>query len=264
MSNNVETKSAPSSADKPEKKGSFLTRPIGGAKQKAIATTSAKPTSKASSKSAMLGGPPRADLLPPEVLEGHKQRARQRSLWLGVVGAVLVAVVGTGAAFLFNVTSALDLAAEQGESVSLQTELGEHSEVRDIKSNLATSQEARRVGGSTDIDWKTYLTNLEATLPVGVAITSVDVETGSPITDYAQPTVPLEGARIGTLTFEATSPTLPSIPAWLDGLETLQGFVDAVPNSVAIVDDGTYTVSITLHINAEAFSGRFAPEEEAK
>ncbi|GAB3607776.1 hypothetical protein GCM10027413_31850 [Conyzicola nivalis] len=252
-------KEAPSTPQ-PGKKGSFLTRPIGGSKPRA-----AKPPSvKNSARATVLGAAPRADLLPPEITAEHKQRARQRSLWLGVVGALLIAVVGTGAAFVHNVSAAAGLAAAQDETIRLQSELAAHSQVRDIKENVATSEEAQRVGGSTDVDWKTYLTNLQATLPGGVAITSVLIETGSPIADYAQSAVPLEGARIGTLTFEATSPTLPSIPTWLNGLATLDGFVDAVPNSVAIVEDGSYTVSITMHINAEAYSGRFTPEEEAE
>ena len=72
--------------------------------------------------------------------------------------------------------------------------------------------------------------------------------------------VPLEGGRVGTLAFAATSPTLPSIPTWLNGLRSLPGFVDAVPNSVTRQEDGSYTASITMHINAEAYSGRFAPK----
>jgi hypothetical protein len=36
--------------------------------------------------------------------------------------------------------------------------------------------------------------------------------------------------------------------------------VDAVPNSVTQQADGSYTASITMHINAEAYSGRFTPE----
>jgi hypothetical protein len=256
--NNMVVASESPTTGAPDNKGGFLTRPVGGSSRKRATNP------KSAARATVLGAPPRADLLPPEVFEEHRQRARQRSLWIGVVGTVLVAVVGTGAAFIYNVTAAMDLVAMQDETIRLQTELGTHAEVRDIKANVATSEEAQRVGGSTDIDWKTYLTGLQATLPAGVVITSVDVETGSPITDYAQPTVPLEGARIGTLTFEATSPALPFIPDWLDGLETLDGFVDAVPNSVEIVESGGYTVSITMHIDAEAYSGRFAPEEEAK
>jgi Tfp pilus assembly protein PilN len=259
MSNKIAGKEAPSTTHA-AKKGNFLTRPIGTSKSKPAKTHSAKSAVRAT----LLGAAPRADLLPPEIFVEHKQRARQRSLWLGVAGAVLIAVVGTGAAFVYNVTAAATLLSVQDETLQLQSELSAHSEVRDIKENVATSMEARRVGGSTDIDWKTYLNNLQATLPGGVAITSVVIETGSPIVDYAQPTVPLEGARVGTLTFEATSPSLPSIPSWLDGLETLEGFVDAVPNSVNVVEDGSYTVSITMHINADAYSGRFAPEEKAE
>ena len=67
---------------------------------------------------------------------------------------------------------------------------------------------------------------------------------------------------MATLVFAATSPTLPEVPTWLDGLQTLPGFADALPGSLITNDDGTYTVNVTMHINDEAFSKRFAVEEK--
>jgi hypothetical protein len=231
----------------------FLQRPIGGTK------TRTKPD-----KAAAFGQSPRAHLLPPEVLQGNKEKARQRGLWLGALAAAIVVALSCGAAFAHSVSSQQALADAQAETLSLQAEQAALAEVRDVKSNLSLSGAARRVGGSTDIDWKDYLSALQATLPVGVTITSVETESASPIADYAQSMIPLEGSRVGTLSFEALSPTLPSIPEWLDALTTLEGFVDAVPNSVVISDNGEYTVSITMHVNAEAFSGKYVGDESDK
>jgi hypothetical protein len=117
------------------------------------------------------------------------------------------------------------------------------------------------VGAAPEIDWKDYLGKLQQTLPAGVAIQSVLIVSSSPLVDFPQSTVPLQGSRVANLNFGASSPTLPSIPDWLDGLGTLVGFVDAVPNSVEIQPDGSYLVNITMHINQDAFSLRFPAGE---
>lgn len=239
--------------DKNEKKSSsFFSMSIGG--------RSAGGGSKAKAKAASLGGAPRADLLPPEVGEGNRARSVRRSLKLGIVGVLVIVLAATGGAWFLAFVAHNNLLASQDATVTLLAEQSAHAEVRDVKNNVAISKAAQEVGASTEIDWKTYLLALQATLPAGVTVTGVDTDSASPITDFAQSTVPLEGGRVGTLAFAATSPTLPSIPSWLNGLRSLPGFVDAVPNSVTQQADGSYTASITMHINAEAYSGRFAPK----
>ena len=80
---------------------------------------------------------------------------------------------------------------------------------------------------------------------------------------YAQATAPLQGSRVATLTISARSPQLPQVPSWLDALRSLPGFVDAVPGSVTLdQQSNTYTVNITMHINQDAYSKRFAGEEK--
>ena len=59
--------------------------------------------------------------------------------------------------------------------------------------------------------------------------------------------------------FAATSKTLPDIDEWLKALATVTGFTDANPDSVVLGEDGTYTVNITMHINAEALNHKFDP-----
>ena len=113
------------------------------------------------------------------------------------------------------------------------------------------------MGASTEIEWKTYLEDLQRTLPLGVIITSVSIESASPFADFGQSSAPLQASRVATLSFTAISPTIPDIPVWLDGLQKLLGFADAVPDAVSIQPDGTYLVNMSMHINADAYSHRF-------
>jgi Tfp pilus assembly protein PilN len=211
-----------------------------------------------------LGAMPRANLLPPEIKTAEKQRATQRALWLGVAGVVLVVIASSVGAALLSVASAVNLTLAQQQSAALVVEQSKHAEVRDIKSNVALAEAALEVGASTEIDLKTYLLGMQATLPAGVAIATIETSGATPIADFAQSDTPLEGYRVGTLAFTATSPTLPSIPQWLDGLATLDGFVDAVPNSVTLDEQGGYLVTMTMHIDQGAYSGRFSKQEESE
>jgi len=203
-----------------------------------------------------IGGAPRVDLLPPEVRAGRRADATTRRTWLGVVVLVAATVVASGAATLHALGAEGELATAQSDTSSLLAQQTQFSELRATQAQVELVQAGQKVGGSTDIDWSAYLADVQSTLPVGVTIESVSLDQASPLTPYEQPSTPLLGARVATLTFTASSPSLPSFPVWLDGLATLPGFADALPGSVTLVD-GVYDASVTMHINAEAFSGRY-------
>ncbi|MBN9605874.1 MAG: hypothetical protein J0G30_04620 [Actinomycetales bacterium] len=201
---------------------------------------------------------PRADLLPPELGQREKARGVRRGL-RGVVFlvAILVAAAVGGAWFLaFSAQTSLDAARQQTQALALQK--SQFAEVQLTQQAIALGEAAVVVGGSTDIDWKAYFATLEAQLPAGVRIENLSVESATPVSAYPQSETPLEGPRIATLSFVASSDALPAIPDWLDRLSTLPGFVDATPTSVSLEGSG-YSVSITMHIDAAAYSGRFDP-----
>jgi hypothetical protein len=208
-----------------------------------------------------VGGAPRVDLLPPEVRAERRTAARTRRVWAGVAVVAILVGIGSGAAFLERMNAEDDLMVAQGETQTLLMEQGAYADVRATQAQVGLAGAAQAVGGSTDIDWPTYLEKVQATLPVGVTIIGVSLDQASPLVQYAQPTAPLQGSRVATLTFQATSPTLPSVPDWLNGLATLPGFADAQPGSVAL-EDGMYKADVTMHITADAFSGRFAASKD--
>jgi hypothetical protein len=211
----------------------------------------------------VIGAEPRVDLLPPEVRAQRRGRTLRRALAVGVVGVLALTLAGVGGATMLSLTVQSDLANAQAETDSLLSQQLKYIDVRKVQDQVKLVQAAQEVGASTEIDWRDYLVKVQATLPPDVALEIINIESASPLAAFAQPTVPLQGARVATLSFTAQSPTLPRVPSWLDSLATLPGFVDAVPGSVTLDDQSKlYTVNIVMHINEAAYSKRFAPKEK--
>ncbi len=210
----------------------------------------------------VVGGQPRANLLPPEIILKRKQLKTRRALRAGV----LLVAVATAAACVLTFGAASVAQVQFGLAQQKQQELvqqqSEYQEVRDVQNTIQTIIAGQQVGGSTEINWRSYLLLLQGTLPAGVVLDSVKIESGTPMVAFAQSDAPLQGARVAALSFSVTSPTLPSIPNWLRSMAELPGFVDAIPGNVSGAE-GSYTVDVVLHVNSDAFSMRFDPEHVA-
>jgi Tfp pilus assembly protein PilN len=208
-----------------------------------------------------IGGEPRVDLLPPEVRAQRRASSTRRALGWGILATVLVVALVTGGAMALSIGAQASLVTAQAETGTLLAQQARYLGVRQVQDQVALATAAQKVGVSTEIDWKTYLESVQATLPANVAISTVTIDSATPMALYVQPTVPLQGARVATVSFSATSPTLPQVPAWLLALAKLKGFTDATPGSVTL-DPSTniYTANITMHINEDAFDKRFNAE----
>lgn len=247
----------------------FLTKPIGGSKKRAdpkgsgpepVRGSGPGPIRGALTATANVGGAPRVDLMPPEIRIKRAQLRTRRKLRLALLGVFVVVVVACGASWAWNTLAVTSLASAQSEQESLLGEQLRYSDVTTIKDGITLIQAGQLVGDSTEIDWQDYLTRLQATLPAGVALSTVTIDSADPLKPYAQTSIPLQGDRIATLAFTATSSSLPSLPVWLDGLKTLPGFVDATPGQVTLTD-GVYDADVTMHIGTDAFANRFAPKK---
>jgi hypothetical protein len=205
----------------------------------------------------ILGGEPRVNLLPPEVAEQARDRLLRRKLVLATAGTVVLVLLGIGGAGVYTTSSTMQLADAQAETANLLAEQGQYVAVRRVQAQVDTAHAARAVGGWTEIDWKAYLQGVRAVLPADVGIDAVSVDSTSPLTAFAQPTVPLQNARVAAMTVTLASPGLPTVPQWLEQLQALPGMADATAGSITAVENGGYTVLVTMNINAEAFSGRF-------
>ncbi|GAB3403947.1 hypothetical protein GCM10027515_15310 [Schumannella luteola] len=254
---------------------SILTRPIGKSKSKSkavepvAAPAQDAPAAPAPVVKASKAGPapalalsPRANLLPPEIYDNRRKRRIRRNLRLLVFVVAIVVAGAVGGSWYLGFAAQAAVQDARAEVDQLNLDLAKFSDIRQTQTLIATGDAALQVGGSSDIDWAGYISQLQANLPAGVTITSITADSQGIEEPYTQPSTPLEGSRIGTLTFSAESPTAPSIPDWIDSLSTLPGFVDATPTSFSRDEStGVYTLELVMHINKDAYSYKYAPKQ---
>lgn len=213
----------------------------------------------------VIGGTPRVDLLPTEVHVDRRQRAAVRRAWLGVVAVAVAVGIAAVAAGLVRSSADTALSLAQSETVSLLQQQRQYAEVRTAEGDSSRLEAAQQVGGATEIDWSATLGAIRAKLPTGVEISGVTVDSASATEAYTQSVDPLQGQRIATVTVDAKTSGLPSVPEWLDAVRTVPGFVDATANSVTRDENsGQYTVNLTIHLDDKALDGRYAADAQKK
>lgn len=207
----------------------------------------------------VVGGPPRVDLLPPEVRERERGRAAAGGALLAVL--VAVGVVGVGYAFgtVLHLSAQTHLTSVSNRTQQLMDEQNEYAEVQQINGQLALAGTAQLVGGASMVDWGTVVARIAAALPGTVQSLRGDV--ASPIEGFPQATVPLQEPRLGAVQVTVRTATLPDVSSWLDALEGLEFVVDAVPGTISAQEDGSYTTDLVIHFNEEAIHNPFALEE---
>ena len=206
----------------------------------------------------IIGGQSQIDFLPKEIRDRRRGKVFRRRLSFSIFVVVLLLVGCTALVRAQAEQAHRNLAIEEANTQFLIAEQQKYGEVAKAQQTIATIQAAQEVGTSTEINWKEYLTSVQATLPSNVKIQTINIDSATPFAPYTQATAPLQGSRIATLSFTAISPTLPKVPTWLIALTTLPGYSDASPGSVTRTEAGTYSVNITMHINKAAFTNRLA------
>lgn len=207
----------------------------------------------------VVGGESRIQLLPPEIAARAKTRSTRRALIGVVVIACLISAGGYTLSTIAATRSAADLALEQNTTTVLLRQQSEYAEVTQVETLVATATAARQVGTSTEIMWADYLQSIIAVLPAGTEVVGLSVESATPLQALSQPTAPLQGQRAATIALDLATSSLPDVQSILSGLSGLTGFVDASPGAVSLNDSGRYSANIVLHINSQAYAGRFAP-----
>jgi hypothetical protein len=207
----------------------------------------------------LVGIEPRVDLLPTEVHVERKQRATARRAWFGVVLVGVVVAIAVAASTLQAARAQSDLESVQGETSTLLVQQGKYTELRDVERRSALIEAGQAVGGAAEINWKAYITELQAKLPAGVTITQLTIDSQSPIATYAQSSTPFEGQRIATVTATVTSPTIPSVPDWTDSIAGVTGYVDSTISSITRQSSSNnYSAEITIHANEKAFDHKYS------
>lgn len=209
--------------------------------------------------------PPQVNLLPPEVHAARGLRTVKRWAVLGLASCLLLVGL-VYAASAFQLAQARDdLTAAQSDTTRLQQEMTQYAEVPLVLNELEQVEQARTLGGSTEVLWRPYLDAVRAALPAEATLRSLGVTGATPITSAAPPMDPLQPQSVGQLTFTAVTPAVPDAAAWSDALAAIPGLVDPRIQSV-VRDEATgtagYLVTGTVQYDESALSGRYSATEE--
>lgn len=250
----------------------FLTRPIGGSRKKdkdaavddapkrgshgAVPPVPGAPAAPAG-QALLVGASPRVDLMPPEIRLKRSQLRTRRSLRMVLVGVVVVTLVACGGAFAWNTVTQTSLLLAHAQQQGLLAQQAKFGQVTTVSDQIALIQAGQRVGTSTEVQWGPFITQLRGALPAGTSLLAVTVTGASPVASFDQPTAPLLGGRIASLSVQTRSQQLPSAADIIAGMQTLTGYSDISPVTVTY-SDGVYESSFTLHIGTAALDNRFA------
>lgn len=209
-----------------------------------------------------LAAAPRVDLLPPEIRTANRGKVVVRVMVLAVIAVLALVAAGVGYATLQAMGSQALLAQERGRTEDLLARQMEFAEARAASKAVAQARVARVAAAATEIDWRAYLAEVQATLPAGVSLTRLSVDSISPTEPIPVPDVPLQEDWVASISIEAMSTTVPDVESWLRDLEGLTGFAGvAPPVSVTGGDGEGYRVAIDVRVGADAFALRFDDEE---
>jgi Tfp pilus assembly protein PilN len=221
------------------------------------------PRAAASLAPLIIGGDPRVHLLPLGVTERKKLKGLKRRLLFAGAFVVALVVVGYGLATVVLSTAQSQLDSAHSRTALLLSQQAKYGEVTKVNSDAAAILQAQKTATAQEILWAPYLATIEATLPLDATVSGVNATMDAPLGGATGSTgattgVPLQGPRIATVLLTINMQQS-EIPTWLNALPSLDGFVDATPNSVTASTGGggVYVLAVTLHINDKAISGRF-------
>lgn len=210
---------------------------------------------------------PQVNLLPPEVRAARGLQRTKRWLAISLVVVLIVCVVAYGFALTSRGLANSDLVKAQAETTRLQGEQAKYKEVPQVLGALNAATNARRLGMSTDVQWKNYIDAIAAVLPDGVSIDQFTVTGANPAgatTTSPAPSQPLDASGVGSIAFTARSVGIPNTAAWVNALNSVPGFASAwVGDTTRTADpSGTYySVSSVVTLTTATFSNRFAGTE---
>ncbi|MEX2275645.1 MAG: hypothetical protein WEA10_08825 [Actinomycetota bacterium] len=206
----------------------------------------------------------RVNLLPPEIKERAKLRQRTALAVLGVI-AILVLVGAFYVLEQMNLSNAQDeLAAQEQTNATLQTEISSLDQFGALETELKEKQALEDAVYTNELAFSGVLMDVSHVIPPDAVLTSMAAQVGASGTaDAVVETV--EGAPVGTITFEAASNDLESVAMWLTRLEQVKGWIN--PFSTTMTETGPrtrqYTFSSTVDLSPDALTERGRRANEA-
>lgn len=199
----------------------------------------------------LVGGLPTVSLLPRELKAAARGKSLRRMFIVGVAAAVVVAGGATAGASALAAAAQSRLDSSNAQTQTLIAQLGRFRDVQLLQQDIAVGQAAVKVGSSTEIDWQAQIEAIEADMPSGYTVASIQASSATPILDYEQGTTPLDQPRAASLQMAVTTSDITTLPPWLRKLRSIPAYADAT-STVISDDESGYTIQLTIHLSPKA------------
>lgn len=203
---------------------------------------------------------PQVNLLPPEIRSARTLSVVKRWLGIAILLSFTVAALGYGYAVLEERAAHADLDLANAATNDLLAEQARYADVPLVLGQLATIEDARRLGMSTEILWSDYLGAITAAIPEGVTLETLNYAGASPSVPRTLSGNALFAPAGGVIAFSGRAPTIPDTAAWMDALDAIPGLRDAWITVDQIGGDDSesyYLMTSSVQVDASAYANRF-------
>ena len=205
-----------------------------------------------------IGGEPRVHLLPADVAARKNLKIVKGRLWIAVIVVAVLAAVAYGGVLVSLTAAQAQLASANSSATQLLAQQSKYGDVSKVQADINSIKSAQTTTTEHEILWAKYMHLIQASLPSGAAIVTMNgAVDNATAAAPAAPAVPLQSEHIATLNVTASMPQA-AIARWVAGLPSIDGFVDATPGSVTIDPKGGYFVQVTILMDKNSLSNRFA------
>lgn len=208
----------------------------------------------------VLGGTPRAHLLPKEVALARRAKSIRRNLLLGLAGVVVIVIGGVAFVSIQLASANADQLTAQSQTAALTAQQRKYGAVTSVQGQVQDIQAVQPLAVTGEILWGPYLASLQSTLPAGVTIVQFDAKLAQPSANAgasgASASANAKGDNVATLTVTAMGPQA-AISQWLAAVPSLKGVLSSNPGAVAVSPGGLYKADVDLLIGKDVLAQRF-------
>jgi hypothetical protein len=198
-----------------------------------------------------------ADMTPPELIERRLLAVLRRRIVLGLILVVLLCVAGYGYARLQHAAADNEATAASDQTRTLTTSAAKFTGITHIETTVSGLDGQVATVMRTDMDMARTVTSIRRALPSSMSISSVAVTMSADDSVDGASTLDAAGRpKIGTVSISGAGRSLEELPAFVDSLAVVRGFVNVLPTSNQ-VSKGVSQFSVTLDLNDLLYSHRY-------
>jgi Tfp pilus assembly protein PilN len=196
------------------------------------------------------------NLLPPEILEGH--RSRRIAALVGAGCAVALLLV-----FMFYVlqTQRLgdvndDVATQQTANQNVQTQIGALQSFATLQAAAQAQQQLLSAAYAREVSFSRLLMDVSRVIPSDMALDALTLQLSAPAAG-AGATVTGPTVFVGTLNASGEAASVQTIATWLTRLEQVEGWVNPWTSNATLDEEGqTYTFISTVDLTDSIVTDR--------